>query len=224
MNSLATYQTGSGSGAIAPDGCAVDVYALLPVGREPEVIHGAVPAGAAILELGAGAGRVTRPLLALGHPVVAVDESAEMLDRIDGAERVCADITQLDLGRRFPAVVLASHLVNAPDRALRQAFLRACAGHVAADGVVLIEQAPAVFLGGLVPMRLEQDGLVTAFRNIRRPGPGLFGWTIDYQKDGRSWSQTVVVEPFDPAELADVGLRLGRYLTDDESWFTALPA
>jgi hypothetical protein len=163
-------------------------------------------------------------LLALGHPVVAVDESAEMLDRIDGAECVCADITRLDLGRRFPAVVLASHLVNAPDRALRQAFLRACAGHVAADGVVLIEQAPAVFLGGLVPMRLEQDGLVTSFRNIRRPGPGRFGWTIDYQKDGHSWSQTVVVEPFDPAELADAGLRLGRYLTDDESWFTALPA
>jgi SAM-dependent methyltransferase len=223
MNRLSAYQTGSGSGATAPDGCAVDVYSLLPAGREPQVIHDAIPAGATILEMGAGAGRVTHPLLALGHPVVAVDESAQMLDRISGAECVHADITELELGRRFGAVVLGSHLINAPDAQLRQAFLRACARHVAADGVVLIEQAPLPFLGGLAPMRFEQDGLVTLFRNIRRPGPGRYGWTIDYRKGEHSWSQNVVVEPFDLAELAGAGLRLGRYLTDDESWFTALP-
>jgi len=55
---------------------------------EPEIVHAAVPPGASILELGAGAGRVTHPLVALGHPVVAVDESAEMLARIRGAETV----------------------------------------------------------------------------------------------------------------------------------------
>ncbi len=223
MNRLGAYQTGSGSGAIAPDGCAVDVYALLPPGREPQVIHGAIATGATILELGAGAGRVTRPLLALGHPVVAVDESAEMLDRIRGAECVRADITELDLGRRFGAVVLGSHLINAPDTQLRQAFLRACARHVAADGVVLIEQAPLEFLNGLAPMRFEQDGLVTVFRNIRRPGPHRYGWTIDYRKGEHSWSQHVVVEPFDPAELAGAGLCLGGYLTADRSWFSAVP-
>jgi SAM-dependent methyltransferase len=71
---------------ITPDGCSVELYALLPPMGEPEVVHAAVPAGASILELGAGAGRVTHRLVALGHPVVAVDESAEMLARVRGAE------------------------------------------------------------------------------------------------------------------------------------------
>ena len=81
MTSFTHDSHGSGPGIITPDGCAVDFYGLLPPGRDPEVIHGAIGAGASILELGAGAGRVTHALLRLGHPVVAVDESAEMLER-----------------------------------------------------------------------------------------------------------------------------------------------
>jgi ubiquinone/menaquinone biosynthesis C-methylase UbiE len=89
---------------------------------EPEIVHAAVPAGASILELGAGTGRVTHRLVALGHPVVAVDESAEMLARIRGAETVRARIEELDLGRRFDAVLLASFLVNTADHGLRAAL------------------------------------------------------------------------------------------------------
>ena len=70
---------------IAPDGCAVELYALLPPMGEPEIVHHAIPAGASVLELGAGAGRVTHRLVELGHPVVAVDESPDMLARIRGA-------------------------------------------------------------------------------------------------------------------------------------------
>ena len=64
----------------------MELYSLLPPMGEPEIVHAAIPAGAGILELGAGAGRVTHRLLELGHPVVAVDESAEMLARVRGAE------------------------------------------------------------------------------------------------------------------------------------------
>ena len=41
------------------DGCAVEFYALLPPMGEPEIVHAAVPAGASILELGCGTGRIT---------------------------------------------------------------------------------------------------------------------------------------------------------------------
>ncbi|WP_275293308.1 class I SAM-dependent methyltransferase [Amycolatopsis sp. La24] len=92
--------------SVTPDGCPVDLYLELPAAGEPEVIHGAIPAGAAVLELGCGTGRVTHPLLALGHPVVAVDESAEMLAHVVGAETVRARIDELQLDRRFPVVVL----------------------------------------------------------------------------------------------------------------------
>ena len=63
---------GSGPGEISPDGSSVELYARLPENHvAATMIHKAIPAGATVLELGAGTGRVTHPLLALGHPVVA---------------------------------------------------------------------------------------------------------------------------------------------------------
>ena len=80
---------GSGPGEISPDGSSVELYARLPENRTAAaMIHQAIPAGATVLELGAGTGRVTHPLLALGHPVVAVDVSAGMLARIRGAQTI----------------------------------------------------------------------------------------------------------------------------------------
>ena len=64
---------GTGTGAITPDGCAVEVYTRLPIGPEPDIIAAAVPAGAHILELGSGVGRMTHPLLERGFTVTAVD-------------------------------------------------------------------------------------------------------------------------------------------------------
>ena len=61
---------------IAPDGSPVLLYARLPSFGEAALIHEAVPAGGQILELGAGAGRITQELIALGHDVVAVDNSS----------------------------------------------------------------------------------------------------------------------------------------------------
>ncbi len=53
---------GTGPGAITPDGCAVELYARIPAGEEPDIIERAVAASARILELGCGVGRVTHPL------------------------------------------------------------------------------------------------------------------------------------------------------------------
>src|SRR5438093_6907399 len=86
--------------------------------------------GSSILELGCGAGRVTHPLVALGHPVVAVDESPEMLAHVRGAETVRARIQDLRLGRPFDAVLLASFLVNVADHGLRRRTLEVCREHV----------------------------------------------------------------------------------------------
>lgn len=96
---------GAGPGAITPDGCAVDLYSRLSVGNEPEVIAAAVPAGASLLELGCGAGRVTHPLLERGFAVTAVDESAQMLARVRGARTVQSPIESLDLGETFDVVM-----------------------------------------------------------------------------------------------------------------------
>ena len=112
----------------APDGSPVGLYTRLPELGEGEVVAAALAAGASVLELGCGSGRITRQLVRLGFRVTAVDESAAMLAHVREAETVQAQIEGLDLGRRFDAVVLASNLVNAePPR--RRAFLENCRRH-----------------------------------------------------------------------------------------------
>jgi 2-polyprenyl-3-methyl-5-hydroxy-6-metoxy-1,4-benzoquinol methylase len=81
---------GTGPGAITPDGCAVELYSRLPWERSRTSSPAAVPAGARILELGSGVGRMTHPLLERGFTVTAVDESAEMLERVGGRARYAA--------------------------------------------------------------------------------------------------------------------------------------
>jgi SAM-dependent methyltransferase len=87
----------------------------LPPCGEAELVDEVVAPGVEILELGCGAGRITHELIRLGHPVVAVDESAEMLAHVHGAELVHARIEEPDLGRRFLCVLLASQFVNVED-------------------------------------------------------------------------------------------------------------
>jgi SAM-dependent methyltransferase len=64
---------------ITPDGCAVDFYPMIADAGEADIVPGAAGPGAPVLELGCGAGRATHPLMAPGHPVTAVGESAGML-------------------------------------------------------------------------------------------------------------------------------------------------
>jgi SAM-dependent methyltransferase len=218
---------GSGPGVITPDGCAVDFYALLPAMGEPELVHGAIPAGASILELGAGAGRMTHPLLQLGHPVVAVDESPEMLAHIHGAETVTAQIQALDLGRRFDVVLLASFMVNTADDALRRAFLHTCRRHVRDDGQVLLQRHAPAWFEAAAEGEATKEGITFRLRDLKRPRPGLLSATTEYQVDDRLWTQWFTTRRLDDEELAaalaDAGLAVDAYLTGDGSWVRAAP-
>src|SRR3954447_15794648 len=114
----------------APDGSPVEVYERLPEMGEGEIGASAVPAGASMLELGCGAGRITRQLVRLGYRVTAVDESREMLAHVRDAEAVEAPIEGLALGGRFDGVLLVTNLVNAEPPSRRGASPRAEARHV----------------------------------------------------------------------------------------------
>jgi SAM-dependent methyltransferase len=220
--------SGAGPGTITPDGCSVELYSLLPPMGEPEIVHAAIPAGAGILELGAGAGRVTRQLLELGHPVVAVDESAEMLARIRGAGTVRARIQELRLGRRFDVVLLASFLVNTPDRELRRGFLTTCREHVRDQGCVLVQRHEPAWFDEAAEGERTSGGITFRLRDLTRPGPGLLAATVEYQVGERRWTQSFTAERVDDerlaAALAEVGLAVDAYLTADGSWVRAVPA
>jgi SAM-dependent methyltransferase len=210
--------------AIAPDGSPIRVYARLEPMGEPDVIHGAVPAECEILELGAGAGRITHPLLELGHRVVAVDQSAEMLALIEGAETVLGDIETLSLGRRFPAVVLASNFINTPDAKLRRACLDCCARHVLPAGRVLLQGFPRDWS----PQTdwSEQGGVRARLRHFEQSA-ALISGEMEYVVDGQHYfhpfSAQLLTEDELDEDLQAVGLERRRALDERGAWIEAVP-
>jgi SAM-dependent methyltransferase len=189
---------------VAPDGSPVEVYLRLPDRGEGELVAAALPPPASLLELGCGTGRVTRQLVARGYSVVAVDESPEMLVHVRGAETVRARIEELDLGRRFDAVLLLSNLFTVePEQ--RQAFLDACARH---SDLLVVETLP---LGWQPPPSVRVD----------RIEDGVVHGEVLY--DG-GLSHAFAMRVFaDEAELvAALGeWRLQRWLDRERGWFVA---
>lgn len=211
--------------AVAPDGSPVALYARLEPMGEPELIHAAVPSSCEILELGAGAGRITHGLLALGHPVVAVDQSPEMLRLVHGAETVLGSIETLFLGRRFPAVVLASNFINDADASRRRAYLECCARHVLPTGQVLLQGFPRDWR----PNHdwFEHGGVRGRLRRFEQDGPVVSG-EMEYVVDGHVLTHRFESRLLTEDELADdlkgTGLRLLRSLDERGSWLEAAPA
>lgn len=222
---------GSGPGVITADGCSVDLYAMLPAGDEPDMVVAVAPAGATVLELGCGAGRVTHPLVERGYVVTAVDNSPEMLAQIRGAERVHANIEGLDLGRRFDVVLFGSHLVNNPDLDELNTWLAAAARHVSADGSLLVERHATDWFDDLDDLDeewIEGAAMRSRLRDIARIDARTVHCTVEYDAAGSLWSQTFTTRQVDNEDLdrlaAAHGLRVVRELVDDGRWVQLVPA
>jgi SAM-dependent methyltransferase len=212
-------------GATTPDGSPVELYRLLPALGAPQRIHDVAGPGAEVLELGCGVGRITHPLVELGHPVVAVDESEEMLAHVHGAERVCARIEDLELGRRLPVVLLMSNLVNTPADQ-RAAFLATCRRHVADSGLVLIERLEPEW--DPVEGEDRQLGpLTTRLRDVRKEGRKVSG-VVEYEAEGTFWRHAFESELLDDVELAAAlraaGLEPVEVLDEQRRWVVAKPS
>ncbi|WP_055491931.1 bifunctional 2-polyprenyl-6-hydroxyphenol methylase/3-demethylubiquinol 3-O-methyltransferase UbiG [Streptomyces sp. TP-A0356] len=217
---------GTGPGVITPDGCAVELYSRLPVGDEPDVIAAAVPAGAHILELGSGVGRVTRPLLERGFAVTAVDESPQMLERVSGARTICSPIEALDLGETFDVVLLASFLVHAGDTEVRRRLLRTCARHMVDGGCVLIQREGEDFHARVPRERVDPSGCTIRIVSSEPVGDGAHSVCAEYEFPDATWTQTFLSRPLSKEQfeeaLEEAGLRVDRYLTEDRMWVRAV--
>jgi SAM-dependent methyltransferase len=239
---------GTGPGPITPDGSAVELWTRLPVRDEPDVIAAQTRPGGTILELGCGVGRVTRPLAERGFAVTAVDESAAMLERLarltpaallrpdtrptsareaPGVRTVHSAIEDLDLGERFDVVVLASFLVHAGDTGVRQRMLDACRRHVRPGGRVLVQREGAGWHDE-VPREapLGDDGRLRVVSS-EPVGDGVSSVRVEYDFPDASWTQTFRSRPLTPTAfeqaLADAGLAVDAYLTEDGTWARARP-
>ena len=194
---------GTGPGAITPDGCAVELYSRLSIGQEPDIIAAAVPAGARILELGSGVGRMTHPLLERGFTVTAVD-----------------------LGETFDVVMLASFLVHAGDIEVRRGLLRTCVRHVAPGGCVLIQREGEDYHTNLPRERIDPSGFTVRMVSAEPVGDGVDSVHAEYVFPDAVWTQTFLSRPLTKEQfeeaLAEAGLRVDSYLTPDRIWVRAV--
>lgn len=219
---------GTGPGAITDDGCPVEVYLRFPPQGEADLVHAQVPAAASVLDLGCGTGRIAHPLAALGHQVVAVDQSAQMLAHVNLPGVVHAPIAGLDLGRTFDAVLMASHLVNTVDDEVRRGFLTTAARHLRPGGVLIAEQYPPEWFEAVGDRSGGRIGDVHAdLRDVRRDGDVVTA-TICYRFGDDSWTQTFSALRLDDealhCELRGAGLSFERWCSEDRSWFAAVRA
>ena len=104
---------------------------------------------AAVLELGAGTGRVAAALAEAGHTVVAVEANAAMrvaaADQLTaaGVELVAADFRTLRLRRSFDLVICAlSTFCHLQSRADQRATLAAVRRHLAPGGLAIFDLPP----------------------------------------------------------------------------------
>lgn len=103
-----------------------------------------------VLDLAAGSGRLTVPLLALGRSVTALELSATMLDLlrsrlaelpIDAQERceiVAGDMRTFELPQRFGTIILGTTSISLLDEAGRADLFDRVRHHLAPDGRFLL--------------------------------------------------------------------------------------
>lgn len=214
---------------VTPDGSPVAVYLAVPAEPAFTPVLDHLDPDASVLDLGCGVGRLVNLLARPDREVWGVDESAAMLAHLSPiATAVEADLRGLDLGRRFDAVVLASHLVDVADGDLRRAFLTAVADHLADGGTAYLQRhdptSDTYVTGhtGTTTLATDRGELTVTLEVHRRDGP-LVHATSTMAFPDIGWSQTFDAELLDDeaidASLHEVGLRLDEVL--DATWVTA---
>jgi putative intracellular protease/amidase len=169
---------------------------------------------------------MTHALLERGFEVTAVDESAEMLERVRGARTIRSRIEDLDLGETFDVVLLASFLVHAGDAEVRRGLLRTCVRHVAEGGSVLIQREGEDYHTNVPRERLDRSGFTVRIVSSEPVGDGVNSVRAEYEFPDAVWTQTFRARPMTKEQfeeaLEETGLRVDRYLTEDRIWVRAV--
>jgi ubiquinone/menaquinone biosynthesis C-methylase UbiE len=224
---MGRFASGSGPGVITDDGCSVDLYARLSHRGEADLIASVAAPGGSVLDLGAGAGRIAHPLMRLGYKVTAVDQSAEMLAHIDGAETVQSSVEALDLGSRtFDVVLLSAYLLNTPGAAARRAMLDVCRRYLGFGGVFIGQVRSASILTNRLGRTHESGDVRSTVSAWERTG-SCVTMTVDMESRGDTWRQTFTHEHLDQAtlaaELSASGICFREWIDAAPEWFVADP-
>jgi SAM-dependent methyltransferase len=135
--------------------------------------------GSPVLDVGAGTGRVALDLARRGHEVVALDRDPDLLAALRRragdlpVTTVAADARSLDLGRRFPLIIVpmqTAQLLGGPEGRAR--FLAGARDHLATGGLLAAALADALDTFDEehdqppLPDMIDVDGVVYASRPV----------------------------------------------------------
>lgn len=202
--------SGDGPSARTPDGCSVDLYRQLPYLGELDDVLPALEAGASVLELGCGTGRLGERLASAGHWVTGVDESAEMLAHVPpSVATVCSPIEALALPHQYDAVILASNLINHPSAGLREAFVACARRHLARGGLFFVEKHDEAWLETAKVGRVGAEGpLVLHIESVSREKRRV-RMTLRYETPTGTWRHAFEVVPLDERQVEALLRRAG---------------
>lgn len=109
---------------------------------EARMIDAMLPRASRILDAGCGPGRVAGRLHELGHHVVGVDVDPALIEAAEidhaGPRYLAGDLTDLELGEEFDAIVCAGNVMTFCAASTRPEILRRFASHLAQGGRAVI--------------------------------------------------------------------------------------
>ena len=194
--------------------------------------------GGAVLELGAGSGRLALPLAEAGLDVWAVDASAAMIERLrakPGAERVHAvvgDMAALDLdGAPAFAVVLCAFntFFNLADTEAQRRCLANVAARLAPAGCLVLEafvpppgDEEAAAIGAVEPRHIGLDEVVLTVSRLDPAARTVTGQHVSLRETGirlRPW----VLHYAGPEQLDALAAEAGLALVDRAAGWAGEP-
>ncbi len=182
----------------------------------------------AVLDVGAGTGRITLDLARRGHEVVAIDSEEPLLAALRAragglqVQTIRADARDFDAGRRFPLIIVPMQTTQLLDgSAGRASFLRRAHRHLDRGGLLALAIADP--LEGVVdelaepprPEMREIDGVVYSSRAIAITDEGdgstihRVRETVDAIGTHTAEENVVRLDLLDPATLEDEGRSAG---------------
>lgn len=195
-----------------------------PDNAAASIVHSAISDGSTILDLGCGTGRISEPLIDLGHEVTGVDSSEAMLAHLARTRPVHSSIESLDLRERFDVVLLASTLINTADPVERAGFLRAARTHAKDGGRLLLERR--------LPDRRPAEGTRSQLgpvgihlSDVVWHGPSVMSATVTHELGDHVARQDFSAAIFDnnalDRHLTSARFGPGRAVSEDGRWILA---
>ena len=204
----------------------MSLYARMPYIGDLDDVRKLLVPGKSVLELGAGAGRLTRRLLEWGSCVTAVDDSMEMLAHVPPeAMTVHANIEDLALGCTFDTVLLASNLINHPEPGVRRKFAVTLRRHVNADGHALVERHDVqVLRSAYVGRSSSKDGPQTSVESVELNGLEI-EMTVAYRMGDDVWWHSFRAAMLSEEDVEDLLCQCGfasfEWLGTRRKWLAA---